>query len=64
MSEGRGKRNEERGKRYVVANPRGLPAGSWILREGERRWYEGEEYAGPSLEHVIERGLVVEVSDG
>lgn len=48
--------------RYVVLNPRGIPAGSYIVRVGDRRWYEGDTYDGP-VDHVanlVERGFLRE----
>lgn len=54
-------------KRYVVGNPRNLPEGTWIIREGKRRWKEGAVYNGSKEEMWLERGFLVEreeVSDG
>ena len=44
---------------YIVANPRGLPAGSWIIRVGDRRWAEGDVYDGPVTERFIDNGFIV-----
>lgn len=49
---------------YRVANPRGLPAGSWIVRIGDRRWCEGDPYDGPVTERLVAQGFIVEVHDG
>ena len=52
-------------KKYVVANPRGIPKGRYIIRvEGKGVWYEGDEYDGPSVPRWIEQGFIVEVNDG
>ena len=29
---------------YRVLNPRGIPEGRHILRNGEQRWYEGDSF--------------------
>ena len=54
--------------KYVVGNPRNHPEGSWIIREGKRRWKEGAVYTGSQEDHWLERGYLVEreeeVSDG
>jgi len=50
--------------RYIVANPRGLPAGKWIFRQGERRYYEGDAYDGTEPDEPLRRGFLVEVTDG
>lgn len=60
----RGVRNEERGTRYVVVNPRGIPAGRYIFRQGERRWFEGEVYDGDAPEEPLRRGFLIEASEG
>lgn len=49
-------------KSYRVANPRGLPAGTWILRVGDRRWAEGDPYDGPVTTRFVEQGFIVEVT--
>lgn len=50
---------------YIVANPRGIPAGRHILRVGDKRWYEGDRYDGPLSERLIKGGFVVkQVNDG
>lgn len=51
----------KRKPRYVVANPRGIPAGRHILRVGERRWYEGDVYDGPVTERLVRDGFIREV---
>lgn len=50
-------------QRYRVANPRNHPAGKWIIRVGERRWYEGDEYDGPITERFVRDGFLVEVRE-
>ena len=54
-------RKAETAKRYRVANPRGLPAGKWVIRVGERRWFEGDEYDGPGTDRFVRDGFVEEV---
>lgn len=49
---------------YVVANPRGLREGSWIVRQGERRWFEGDVFDGEVTERLVEQGFVVEAAGG
>ena len=49
---------------YVVANPRKLPEGSWIIRDGDRRYFEGDGYDGPNSAMWLQRGFLVEVKDG
>ena len=58
---------------YRVANPRGLPAlvnGDRIhifrQRQGDdvRTYYEGDIYDGDSPEVPLQRGFLVEVTDG
>lgn len=49
--------------RYRVANPRGLPPGSWIIRAGEQRWREGDDYDGPVTERFVRGGFIVEASN-
>lgn len=54
---------------YRVINPRGLPDGTWIIRDGERdkegnwselaRYYDGDVYDGPNAEMWQKRGFVV-----
>lgn len=59
--------------RYIVANPRGIPAavnGDRIpvfrqMVQGEiREWYEGDDYTGPAPAEPLRRGFIVEVRDG
>ena len=55
--------------RYRVINPRGIPAGRFIIRERKGgkdtgRWFEGEEYDGDSVEHWLERGFIVPTDGG
>lgn len=55
---------------WVVANPRGIPAGRYILRNGERRWFEGDAYDGPVTDRLVADRFIVPspagagVSDG
>lgn len=51
---------------YIVANPRGIPAGRHILSnaDGTKRWYEGEVYDGDIADWLIKRGFLVEVKGG
>ena len=51
-------------KVYIVANPRGLPAGKWIIRDGQRRYFEGDTYEGTPPARFIEQGYVKEVTVG
>jgi len=54
-------------KVYIVANPRGIPAGIPVFRQmvgGELRgWYEGDTYDGPSSDEPLRRGFL-EVKGG
>ena len=34
-------------KKYRVLNPRKMPKGTWIVRFGEERWYEGDVFSAP-----------------
>lgn len=51
-------------KRYVVVNPRGIPKGRHIFRQGERAYFEGEEYDGKDHKEPLRRGFLEEVKDG
>lgn len=59
-------RKSDASKRYVVGNPRNIPAGRHILSnaDGSKRWYEGDDYDGDVAGWLIERGFLVEVTDG
>lgn len=46
---------------YIVANPRGLPAGTWIIRVDDRRWFEGDVYDGPVTERFVRDRFIVPV---
>lgn len=46
---------------YIVANPRKLPQGTWIIRDGDRRYFEGDEYDGPNAAMWLKRGFLTEV---
>jgi hypothetical protein len=53
---------------YTVLNPRNIPKGRWVIRVGERRWFEGDtldgtEISAGDLKSFIERGFL-EVNDG
>ncbi len=53
---------------YVVANPRGIPKGVRILRIGNKEWFEGDVYDGPTKEgrkphRFVADGFVVEAPD-
>ena len=49
---------------YIVANPRGLPAGKWIIRDGAKRYFEGDTYEGTPPARFLEQGYVKEVTVG
>lgn len=54
-------------KKYRVLNPRGLPAGAWIIRFGAERWCEGDDFAPPrgmGLDRFLAQGFLEEVGDG
>lgn len=51
------------GVTYRVANPRRLPAGTWVIRVGDRRWAEGDVYDGPVTERFLDAGFIVPVED-
>lgn len=56
-------------KTYVVANPRGLPKGAWIIRNGEKRWYEGDvvtekDFTKAGWQRWKSQGFVVEAAGG
>ena len=61
------KRAAPRTGHFIVANPRGIPAGRHILRVGDQRWYEGDVYDGPVDERLLRDGFLAgdkdEVSD-
>lgn len=48
---------------YRVANPRGIPAGSYIIRVGDRRWFEGDVYDGPVTERFVRDRFIVPVEE-
>lgn len=59
----------KREKRYVVANPRGIPAGLPVFRQAQRDgvirgWLEGDAYDGDAPAEPLRRGFLVEVKDG
>ncbi len=45
---------------YRVANPRGIPPGRYIIRVGDRVWFEGDIYDGPLTDRLVVDGFVVE----
>lgn len=51
-------------KSYVVANPRGIPKGRYIIRNGDQRWFEGDAFDGPVTPRLIRDGFIVEVPGG
>lgn len=53
---------QTKGTTYIVANPRKLPDGSWIIRDGDRRYFEGDGYDGPNAEMWLKRGFLKEAS--
>lgn len=49
---------------YIVANPRGLPAGKWVVRDGAKRYFEGDTYEGTPPARFLAEGFVREVPVG
>ncbi len=49
-------------KQYIVANPRDIPAGLPVFRQGDREWYEGDTYDGDAPKELLRRGFIKEVS--
>lgn len=49
------------GTTYIVANPRGIPPGRYIVRVGNRRYFEGDAFEGDPPARFIAEGFVVEV---
>ncbi len=43
---------------FVILNPRKIPKGRHIIREGDKRWYEGDDYSGPKAAMWLERGFI------
>lgn len=43
---------------FVVINPRKIPKGRFIIREGDKRWFEGDAYGGPKAEMWLGRGFI------
>ncbi len=43
---------------FVVINPRKIPKGRFIIREGDKRWFEGDAYDGPKAEMWLGRGFI------
>jgi hypothetical protein len=51
-------------KKYIVANPRGIPKGIHIISYGDAKWYEGDDLVPPegiNLQWLLEKGLVKEL---
>lgn len=46
-------------KKYIVANPRKVEG--WVIRDGDRRYAEGDVYDGPKVAMWLARGFLVEV---
>lgn len=55
-------------EQWVVANPRGIPPGRYILHHQEtgpdgdvrhRYWFEGDVYDGPVTERFVRDGFIV-----
>lgn len=49
---------------YIVANPRGIPSGRYIVRVGDRRYFEGDVFEGEPPKRFLAEGFVVEVPNG
>mgnify|MGYP003423201177 FL=1 len=49
---------------YIVANPRGLPAGKWIVKVDGRLYFEGDTYEGTPPARFLAEGFVREVPVG
>lgn len=49
---------------YIVANPRGLPPGKWIVKANGRLYFEGDAFDGEPPERFIREGFVKEVPVG
>ena len=43
---------------FTVINPRGVPEGRHIIRDGTVRFYEGDTYHGDNVEMWLERGFI------
>ena len=54
--------------RYIVANPRGIPPGKYILHsrieDEDRYWFEGNDYDGPVTERLTKGGFIVATEGG
>jgi hypothetical protein len=44
---------------YVVANPRGLPAGKWIVKVDGRLYFEGDAFEGVPSARFLQQGYVI-----
>ncbi len=43
---------------FVVLNPRGIPEGRWIIRDGDIRYHEGDTYTGGKAAMWLERKMI------
>lgn len=43
---------------FVVLNPRSIPKGRFIIRDGNVRYFEGDTYNGDKADHWLERGFI------
>lgn len=63
-----GKRTVLASTSWIVANPRAIPAGRYILHqrdgESERWWFEGDAYDGPVTERLVSGGFIVQGVSG
>lgn len=50
--------------KYIVVNPRGIPKGTPIFRQGEKTYREGDTYDGDSPAEPLRRGFIQEVKNG
>ena len=44
---------------YIVANPRGLPAGKWIVKVDGRLYFEGDAFEGVPSVRFLQQGYVI-----
>lgn len=51
-------------KTYKVANPRDIPEGRYIIRQGDRYWFEGDTFDGVPTERLVKGKFLVEVKHG
>lgn len=50
--------------KYTVVNPRGIPKGTPVFRQGDRKYMEGDIYDGDSPAEPLRRGFIQEVKNG